>query len=576
MRLLKQYIFKHWKFLLLPILGMFITLGIDAIIPIMQQVFIDDILANERTEALGTFFLIFGGLILTRCVFGYVKEFLFDYFSLNVLKAIRKNLFDKIQTLDFSFFDTNNTGELMSRIGEDTDMVWETVSYGLRLFIEMIIIFVLSSSLMFMMNPTLAFVCLLILIPVAGLGFWFEKKFWAIYLKISDQTAELNSVTQQNIAGIRLVKAFAREKHEITKFLTTNENLYDLNISQARLNSNFTPIIEFMCNLATVALIIVGGILCIMGNVSLGIITAFSSYILQLTWCVRNISTFVTMLSQNKACMSRIFALLDTPSQIKTPENAYAPEVVRGDIAFKNVSFSYDSQEVLSDINLFIPAGSSVAIMGATGCGKSTLLSLIGRYYDVTKGEILVDGVNVKEWDLNILRNHLSFVFQDTFLFSDTIRNNIDFGETHDFEAIKKAADLSCATGFIEELNDGFETEIGERGVGLSGGQKQRLTIARALLRDSSILVLDDSTSALDMETEYEVMNHLFHTSQKRTTFIVAHRISGVKDANLIIYMENGHILEKGTHESLLKQKGFYYDIYCDQFKEFITLEEAN
>ncbi len=576
MRLLKQYIFKHWKFLLLPILGMFITLGIDAVIPLMQQVFIDDILANGRVEALGTFFLVFAGLILTRSILGYVKEYLFDYFSVDVAKAIREDLFDKIQVLDFSFFDTNNTGELMSRIGEDTDMVWETVSYGLRLFIEMIIIFVLSSFLMFRMNATLAFVCLLILVPVAALGFWFEKKFWAVYLKISDQTAELNSVTQQNIAGIRLVKAFAREKHEITKFLNTNENLYDLNLAQARLNSQFTPVIEFMCNLATVALIIVGGILCIMGHVSLGVITAFSSYILQLTWCVRNIGTFVSMLSQNKACMSRIFRLLDTPSKIQTPSNAYAPEVVKGDITFNNVSFSYGNQEVLSQINLSVPAGSSVAIMGATGCGKSTLLALIGRYYDVTEGEILVDGVNVKEWDLAILRKHLSFVFQDTFLFSDSIKNNIDFGETHDFEAVKEAASLSCASDFIEAMADGFETEIGERGVGLSGGQKQRLTIARALLSDPRILVLDDSTSALDMETEYQVMHHLFHTPQKRTTFIVAHRISGVKDANLILYMEKGRILEQGTHQSLLAQKGFYYAIYCDQFKEFITLEEAN
>ena len=576
MRLLTTYIFKHWKFLILPIIGMFVTLGIDAIIPLMQQVFIDDILTHQKTQALTPFFITFASLIAVRCIFGYAKEYLFDRFSVDVSKAIRMDLFNKIQTLDFSFFDQTNTGELMSRIGEDTDLVWETVSYGLRLFIEMLIILGLSSFLMFKMSPTLACICLLILLPVALVGFWFEKKFWAIYLKISDQTASLNSVTQQNIAGIRLVKAFAREKHEITKFLDTNENLYDLNLSQARLNSHFTPIIEFLCNLATIALIIVGGILCIMGHVSLGVITAFSSYILQLTWCVRNIGAFVTMLSQNKACMSRIFKILDTKPTIQTPKEAYAPTTIKGDICFKNVSFSYNEQLVLSDINLSIPAGSSVAIMGATGCGKSTLLALIGRYYDVTEGEVLVDGVNVKEWDLSILRHHLAVVFQDTFLFSNTIKNNIDFGETHSLEEVKQAASLSCALDFIESLEEGFATEIGERGVGLSGGQKQRLTIARALIQRPRMLILDDATSALDMETEYQVMSNLFQTDTLRTTFIVAHRISGVKDADLILYMADGKILEKGTHHSLLQQKGHYYGIYCDQFKEFITLEEAN
>ncbi|MGL4799904.1 MAG: ABC transporter ATP-binding protein, partial [Cellulosilyticaceae bacterium] len=250
MRLVKEYILKHWKLMIIPILGMFITLGIDATMPILQMYFIDHILVGGQTSTLLTFSLIFIGLVLTRCTFGYIKEFIFDKFSLDVAKDLRRNIFYKIQSLEFSFFDKNNTGELMSRIGEDVDMVWETVAYGLRLFIEMIIIFVLCSTLMLKMSPPLAIVCLLLLVPVTLMGFFFEKKFWDVYSKISDQTAELNSVAQQNIAGIRLVKAFAREKHEITKFLDTNEGLYDLNLKQAKLVSKFVPTIEFFCNLS--------------------------------------------------------------------------------------------------------------------------------------------------------------------------------------------------------------------------------------------------------------------------------------------------------------------------------------
>ena len=360
------------------------------------------------------------------------------------------------------------------------------------------------------------------------------------------------------------------------KFLDTNEGLYELNLGQSKLTSKFVPIIELLCNLTNVALIVVGGLLCIKGHATLGLLIAFSDYILQLTWCVRNIGAFVTMLSQNKACMNRIFKILDHEPAIGSPKNAYSPETIKGDICFKNVSFAYNDKEVLTDINLFIPAGTSVAIMGATGCGKSTLLSLIGRYYDVTEGEILVDGVNVKEWDLHTLRLHLSVVFQDTFLFSDSIKNNIDFGELFSLDDVKEAANLSSALDFIEEMEEGFDTQIGERGVGLSGGQKQRLTIARALLQKPSIMILDDATSALDMETEYQVLNNLSKAHHKCTRFIIAHRISGVKDANLILYMENGKIVERGNHQSLLEQQGHYYTIYCDQFKEFLNLEEAN
>ncbi|MGL4736596.1 MAG: ABC transporter ATP-binding protein [Cellulosilyticaceae bacterium] len=575
MQFIKRYILKHWKLLLLPILGMLICLGVDMTLPLIQQYFIDHVILGNMGRILVPFIGIFVLMILCRCVFGYIKEYLFDKFSLLVIKELRHDLFSQIQTFEFGFFDQNNTGELMSRIGEDSDTVWETLGYGLRLLIEMIFILSMASFIMLKMHTMLAIICLSILIPVSIMGWFFEKKFWDVYTKISDQVAQVNSVAQQNIAGIRLVKAFSREKHEIMKFLETNETLYDLNLTQAKLMSKFSPIVECLTQLSNIAVIVIGGLFCINGQISIGVLIAFSSYIMDLSWCVKNISSFITMMSQNKASLNRVFKILNREPEIYSPTQAYKPAIIKGDICFKNVSFKYKEDYVLEHINLFIPAGSSVAIMGPTGCGKSTLVALIGRYYDATEGEILVDGVNVKDWDLPTLRKHLSIVFQDTFLFSDSIRNNVNFGESYTEDAIMRAIDSSCSRSFINELEQGLDTEIGERGVGLSGGQKQRLAIARALLTNASMLVLDDATSALDMETEYEVLQNLSKLPTKATHFIIAHRISGVKDANLILYMENGQVVEKGNHETLLGLKGHYYSIYCDQFQEFITGKEA-
>lgn len=576
MRLFKNYISKHLKFLSIPILAMIITLSIDCVFPLLQKYFVDEIIQGNKANLLVLFFCIFVGFALLRGGLGYIKEFMFDKFSLDVSRELRDDIFKKIQSFEFSFFDKNNTGELMSRISEDVDIVWETISYGIRLFVEGIILFIISSTLMFSMSIKLTIACLVILVPVAFLGISFEKKFWNVYSSISDQTAEINSMAQQDIAGIRLVKAFAREKHEISKFLKVNQDYYDLNIKKAKILSQFIPLIELLTNLAPVAMIIYGGFLCIKQEVTIGTLVAFSSYILNLSFCVRNIGDLMNLLSQNKASLDKIFKILSRESKIKAKDKAYKPESIKGDICFENVTFKYEEEVVLKNINLNIPAGSSVAIMGETGCGKSTLLSLIGRYYDVQEGRVLVDGVDVKEWDLEFLRNNMAVVFQDTFLFSDSIKNNIDFGSNKTEEEIKQAAKESCAYDFIEEMPQGYETFVGERGLGLSGGQKQRLSIARALIRNAPMLILDDATSALDMETEFNVLKNLSQKERVATTFIVAHRISGVKDADIILFMKDGMIVEKGNHEKLLSEKGEYYNIYCHQFQDLDLIQEVS
>ncbi|EDT78563.1 ABC transporter ATP-binding protein [Clostridium perfringens] len=568
MGIFKDYISKKMVFLIVPIVAMIIVLGIDSFFPYLQKIFVDDILLGSDKSKLGLFFGVFLGLSLLRGILGYIKEFLFDKFSLNVSKEIRMDLFKKIQSFEFSFFDSTNTGELMSRIGEDVDIVWETISYGLRLLIEGIILFIISVTIMMSMSPSLTIICLVILLPVGVLAILVNKKFHRNYSKISDKVADINLMAQQDIAGIRLVKAFAREKYETEKFLKVNKDYYDLNITQAKILSNFLPVIDLLTNLTPVAMIIYGGYLVIKGNITMGTLLAFSSYILNLSFCVKNIGGLVNMMSQNRASMDKIFNILKRKPQITSMENSYNPDKVKGEIEFKNVSFRYNEEEVLKKINLKIPAGSTVAIMGETGCGKSSILSLIGRHYDVSSGEVLIDGVNVKKWNLDSLRENMAVVFQDTFLFSDSIKDNIDFGGNKSEDEIIEAAKDSCAYDFIKEMPEGFETEVGERGLGLSGGQKQRLAIARALVRKTPILILDDATSALDMETEFNVLKNLSKKQDKATTFIIAHRISGVKDADIILFMKDGEIVEMGDHESLLKKKGYYYSVYCHQFQD--------
>ncbi|EJT6494946.1 ABC transporter ATP-binding protein [Clostridium perfringens] len=568
MGIFKDYISKRMVFLIVPIVAMIIVLGIDSFFPYLQKIFVDDILLGSDKSKLGLFFGVFLGLSLLRGILGYIKEFLFDKFSLNVSKEIRMDLFKKIQSFEFSFFDSTNTGELMSRIGEDVDIVWETISYGLRLLIEGIILFIISVTIMMSMSPSLTIICLVILLPVGVLAILVNKKFHRNYSKISDKVADINLMAQQDIAGIRLVKAFAREKYETEKFLKVNKDYYDLNITQARILSNFLPVIDLLTNLTPVAMIIYGGYLVIKGNITMGTLLAFSSYILNLSFCVKNIGGLVNMMSQNRASMDKIFNILKRKPQITSMENSYNPDKVKGEIEFKNVSFRYNEEEVLKKINLKIPAGSTVAIMGETGCGKSSILSLIGRHYDVYSGEVLIDGVNVKKWNLDSLRENMAVVFQDTFLFSDSIKDNIDFGGNKSEDEIIEAAKDSCAYDFIKEMPEGFETEVGERGLGLSGGQKQRLAIARALVRKTPILILDDATSALDMETEFNVLKNLSKKQDKATTFIIAHRISGVKDADIILFMKDGEIVEMGDHESLLNKKRYYYSVYCHQFQD--------
>ncbi|GAA0086180.1 ABC transporter ATP-binding protein [Clostridium sp. CTA-7] len=573
MKRIIKYLLKEKKALAIGTISMILIISIDQITPMLQKIIVDNGIINKNYSIILP--ILFGFLILTliKAILGYLKEYLYDYIGVKVHFDLRTELFSHIQSFEFNYFDNTNTGELMSRIGEDIENIWQTIGFGLRLFVENILYFIFSTIILFYLNWKLTLICLIILAPIGIIAYNLEKKLNKGYEEISDKTAEINTMAQENIAGVRLVKAFSREKHEIKRFLSLNKDYYDLNMKQAKTISKNFPFVEFLTNISLVVMIILGGYFVLINEISLGTLIAFSGYIWNLIWPMRMIGWLMDILSKNKASAFKIFNILDRNTKIDT-EIGEKVQDIKGDIEFKNVSFKYNDDLVLKDINLSIKSGSTVAIMGATGSGKSTLLSLIGRYYDATNGEIKIDGINVKDINLGALRNNMAVVQQDTFLFSDTIKNNLTFGNSSaSIDEIRDGAKKACALNFIEDLESNFKTEVGERGVGLSGGQKQRLSIARAIIRQAPILILDDSTSALDMDTEHELLKNLNYIKKNKTTLLVAHRISAVKNADLIIFMKDGCIIEKGNHNELLKKKGHYYKVYQEQFKDFNNLE---
>lgn len=569
-----KYVWKYKLQVILPSMAMLIGMILDMLNPYLAKIIVDRVIKNKEFKILPIILLSLLGIAIARAVFGYIKEYVADDLSARVSKDLKIELYNHIQSLPFSYFDTMNTGELMSRIGEDIDNVWRTIGFGFRLLVENAAYFIIATVILFNLNWKLAIVCTVVVLPIAYIAMRLEKVVGITFGKISDQTAALSTTAQENISGVRLVKAFAREKHEILKFLELNKTNYKLNMEQTSIFAKYFPLIEFLTNVSSIVLICFGGYLVIKTGMTIGTLVAFTMYSGMLIWPMRMLGWLMNTMAQNKASTKKIFAILDVEPLIKDSENAVYSNDIKGSIKFDNVSFKYNEELVLKNIKLDVNQGETVAIMGTTGSGKSTLINLIGRYYDVTEGAVLVDGQDVKTLGLSSLRSKMSVISQDTFLFSETIAENVKIGNFDaSFDEIKNACICACADEFITSLSDGYSTIIGERGIGLSGGQKQRISIARALVKDSSILILDDATSALDMETEYELLKNLNNAEKKITTFIIAHRISAVKNADQIIFIEDGSIIEKGNHTELLNMKGKYYEIYCQQFKDFEDLE---
>lgn len=419
----------------------------------------------------------------------------------------------------------------------------------------------------------LAAITLVFMPIIAYLAIKLDKEIGKVYEEISDQDAALNTTAQENIAGVRLVKAFGREKHEVSKFLKENKQKYKLNVKRVKTWVKYQPVIELITNVVIIIVVCLGSVMVINNELTLGSLVAFYGYVMLMIWSMRMLGFLINNLAQCNASAKKIFKIMDIKSSITSPQNPLFPKEEVGNIIFDRVSLKYDSNVVLNDVSFEVKAGKTIAIMGTTGSGKSSIANLIARYYDCTEGEILVDGINIKNRELANLRLQISVVMQDTFLFSDTISANIKFGhdEIGDEEMIN-VSKLAKVHGFVETMSEKYDTVIGERGVGLSGGQKQRIAIARALLKEANILILDDATSSLDTETEFDIQKGLVEL-KTLTKVIIAHRISAVKDADEIILLENGEISERGNHKSLLKKQGRYYNIFKEQYGDITVIK---
>lgn len=573
---LSKYIAKSWYLYLIALVAMLCSIGLDMIYPFITRSLIDDVIMDGQTQLLMK--LLFGLLSigLGRAFFQFVKEFTFDYTSMSIGSRIRVGLFKHVQKLSIRFFDKNNTGELMARVKDDVDNVWNALGYVGMLAIECTIHTIMVLVCMISISPALTIIPVIIMPIVAYHAVALEKKIGKVYDDLSEENAALTTVVQENLTGVRVVKAFAREDYEIEKFAKHNKNYYDLSMKQSKISLRYNPNISFLTRLLLLLVVLVGGGFVITDKISLGDLGAFTEYANNIIWPMEMIGWLSADLASGLASAKKIKKIWGEQPEIADKQGAKDIGRAKGEVSFENVSFNINDTQVLNDVSFTVPAGKTLGIMGVTGSGKTSIINLVERFYDATEGKVMLDGNDVKDITTESLRRNLSVVMQDVFLFSDSIKENISIGRKDNItdELIESSAQSARAAGFIGKLTDKYETVVGERGVGLSGGQKQRISIARAIAKQAPVLILDDSTSALDMETEYEIQKEL-EAMKDTTKIIIAHRISAVKQADEIIVLSGGSIAERGTHDELMAKKGIYYDTYNAQYSASNFLEEV-
>lgn len=503
------------------------------------------------------------------CCMSYEKS------SQGAVYRIRSKLFRSVQNQDMSFYDEYRTGDLMTRLTGDLDMVRHMLAFVFRGLVESLTLLLAAVVYFFAVDWKMA-ICVLALTPVIFLiSVRLKRVVGPVHVRLREKLSAMNTAAQENISGNRVVKAFAREEYEIEKFDKISSEYADANKKASLKWLKYSPYLEGIALCLSAVMLLSGGLFLIFGSITMGEYIAVSGLMWAVTDPMRRLGMYVNDTQRFMASVMKIMDIYYKKPIIKTNDNPYTPERIKGEVEFKNVSFKYGGADVLKDISFKINPGETVAIMGETGSGKTTLINLIPRFYDAYSGEVLVDGVNVKDYFLKSLRENISMATQDVFLFSDTIDGNIAYGDSDmPEEEVEKCAGLACADEFIDKMPEGYNTIIGERGVGLSGGQKQRISLARAIAVKPSILILDDTTSAVDLETESYIQNSLRSLDFECTKIIIAQRISSTKDADKIIVLEDGNIKEIGTHEELLKQKGYYYDVFMLQNEGFERGEE--
>jgi ATP-binding cassette subfamily B protein len=565
---LKPY---RWRFALSAFL-MAIVISGDLVVPMLFGWTISRGLASGQMKQVVFYASL---LVLAQAIksgVNYVQWVAQHQVGQNVVRDVRDQLYGRLQMLPASFYRGMSTGQIMSRLTSDVESVQEYLGWGFLIQMAGLMSIVGTTAILFSLDWQLTLVIYLPMLPIVFIVYHFDKRIGPAWEKVREQMGELTTVLQENISGIRVVQAFAREKLEVDRFQTQNDRNRQRNLERARLEARTFPALDFMVGLAFVLLAWFGGLRVLNGQGDLGMFFAYQWYLWGIIWPLRFGGWLLSMMRQALAAAPRLFEILDTPLLISDAPQAKQLAHVKGEIEFKDVFFAFEDEPdrwVLRGLNLRVKPGEVVAILGGTGSGKSSLVNLIGRFQAATRGQILIDGHDVRDVQLESLRRHMGIVPQEAFLFSATARENIAYGRTDAIlEDVIAAARLAQAHEFIQAMEGGYDTQIGERGVRLSGGQKQRLALARAILVDPAILILDEATSAVDTQTEHEIQRALEQVMAGRTSIIIAQRLSTIKHADRIVVLKDGVVAEEGSHEALLALDGEYARIYDLQYRE--------
>jgi ATP-binding cassette subfamily B protein len=563
------YVRPYWLLTFGALLSLVLVSVANLVSPQVLRIVIDQGIRTKNSSALVWATLAFVGVAAVRGIFNFTQGYWSEKGAQHVAYDVRNDLFQKLQNLSFSYHDQAQTGQLMTRITNDVDQLRNFISNGLLQMVSVLVLFVGSLVALFSMNWRLSLIVLVTIPSMTAVIIRFIRVVRPMFRLVQAKLSALNAVLQENLVGVRVVQAFAREPYEAARYTNLNDELLEANIKTIRGQASSFPTIFMIANLGTLAVIWLGGYQVIGGSLSLGQLVAFNSYLALLTQPIMMLGMITGQLSRAMVSAERIFEILDTRNEIVDRPDAIELPPVTGRVTFADVSFRYAGGErpVLDHVSFSAEPGQTVAIMGQTGSGKSTIINLIPRFYDVTGGCVLVDGHDVRTVKVESLREQIGIVLQDTTLFSGTIRENIAYGRPNaSEEEVEAAARAAQAHDFITSFPDGYATIVGERGVTLSGGQKQRIAIARALLRDPRILILDDSTSAVDAQTEYQIQQALNVLRHGRTAFVIAQRISTVRSADLILLLDRGRIAAQGTHDDLLRESALYGEIIDSQF----------